>query len=193
MPALHERKQRHWVGEEVNVSRLNPRVEHLEREVAMLRREMEIMRKDPGDVPFGACDNSCVCATATGMATNGGCHCDANKLRRAVMYWRRVAQFRQITIQDLRGDDVLPDLVRALDDALILAAEGKMPGLTFLEDWTAILRKARRETTAPIDDIQSTEYVPPPGLKELPMPANAPKPVAVWGRPVDPRKKEPPL
>lgn len=87
-----------------------PRVSHeqLDRLSSMnasLRAQIERMRKDPGDIPFTACDNSCVVASPTGMATNGGCRCDERKLRRAVQYWRDVAQHRQALIQMLRSGE----------------------------------------------------------------------------------------
>jgi hypothetical protein len=80
------------------------REEQLERENKMLRAQIERMRADPGDVPFIGCgDHSCITVDGPGgMATNGGCRCDEITLRRAVMWWRRVAQFRQATIQELR-------------------------------------------------------------------------------------------
>ena len=84
------------------MARVNPEVERLQRMVEIYKRTHERMLADPGDVPFVACDHSCVCVSATGVATNGGCRCDERKLRRAVQYWRRRAQFLQITIQTLR-------------------------------------------------------------------------------------------
>ena len=84
------------------MARRNPEGERLEREVAMLRRDIEVMRRDPADIPFTACDRSCVVAHAHGMATNGGCRCDERKLRCAVAYWRTVAQHRQAIIQMMR-------------------------------------------------------------------------------------------
>jgi hypothetical protein len=71
--------------------------------IAMLRKQLDDLRKDPGDAPFTGCgDTSCVVAMTTGMATNGGCRCDGVTLRNAIHYWRRVAQFRQETIRELR-------------------------------------------------------------------------------------------
>lgn len=86
------------------MARKSPEVERLEKHVALLQGTVDRMRKDPGDVPTFACGHSCVCATATGMATNGPCSCDERKLRRAVQFWRGVAQNRQAIIQDMRGD-----------------------------------------------------------------------------------------
>ncbi len=89
------------------MSKDNARVEHLERENDFLRRHVASLRENPGDVPFIACDNSCVCATPHGMQTNGGCRCDERKLRQAVQYWRRVAYFYLTTIRLMRdGDEV---------------------------------------------------------------------------------------
>lgn len=81
------------------MARSNPVIEGLQRTVRMLRDQIERMRRDQFDIPLLACDHSCVVATATGMAPNGGCRCDEQKLRRAVMYWRAVAQQRQAIIQ----------------------------------------------------------------------------------------------
>lgn len=80
----------------------NPQVMILEREVRYLREQIERIKADPGDCPFLACDNSCVCATPSGMQTNGGCQCDEQKLRQAVLWWRRRAVFLQATIQQMR-------------------------------------------------------------------------------------------
>src|SRR5882672_549090 len=88
------------------MARTNPQVEALRRENDLLRGQIKRMYQDPGDVPFVACDHSCVIATATGMSTNGGCRCDERKLRRAVQWWRRRAQFLQITLQDMRDGRV---------------------------------------------------------------------------------------
>jgi hypothetical protein len=71
-------------------------------EIQKLREWIATMQKDPGDCPIVACDNSCLCATATGMSTNGGCRCDEQKLRRAVQWWRRRAQFLQQTIMEMK-------------------------------------------------------------------------------------------
>lgn len=84
--------------------RINPQVQALAREVEFLRRTIERMRQEPGDVPFVACDNSCVITRPTSAATNGGCRCDEQKLRRAVLSLRRRAEFQQVIIQELRGD-----------------------------------------------------------------------------------------
>ena len=89
------------------MARVNPQVEHLEKVNAMLRKQIESMRAEPGDIPILACDHSCVCATAHGQATNGGCRCDERKLRQAVQWWRRRAEFLQITIQDMRSGAVV--------------------------------------------------------------------------------------
>lgn len=70
----------------------------LRRHVDTLKRVVDRMHANPPDVPFTACDNSCVCAQAEGMATNGGCRCDEKKLRQAVAYWRMVATHRLAVI-----------------------------------------------------------------------------------------------
>ncbi len=90
------------------MARVNPQVEALERTVILLRQQIARMRQDPPDIPFAGCgDSSCVTTHGLGgMHTNGGCRCDANALRRAVVYWRDVAIRRQVAIQDmLRGYD----------------------------------------------------------------------------------------
>lgn len=53
-----------------------------------LQKQIDRMRQDPGEMPFGACDNSCVICRPLGMGTNGGCRCDERQLRRAVMWYR---------------------------------------------------------------------------------------------------------
>jgi hypothetical protein len=85
--------------------RKNPQVEQLERENAILRARLAELRADPGDIPFAACDHSCVCARPTGMAPNGGCRCDERTLRRAVSWWRRRCQFLEHTIREMRGEE----------------------------------------------------------------------------------------
>lgn len=84
------------------MARKNPQVERLERENRILREQIARMRQDPPDIPFVACDNSCIVAQATGMATNGGCRCDERQLRRAVQWWRARARFLQTTIQMMK-------------------------------------------------------------------------------------------
>lgn len=84
------------------MARENPTVVALRRENEILRAQIERMRQEPPDVPFVGCDNSCVVARPGGMATNGGCRCDEAKLRRAVQWWRRRAEFLQVTVQEMR-------------------------------------------------------------------------------------------
>lgn len=81
------------------MSRRNPQVDILETENRILRERIARLTEEPPDIPFTACDNSCVVTRPRGMATNGGCRCDESKLRRAVLYWRDVAQRRQAAIQ----------------------------------------------------------------------------------------------
>ena len=78
--------------------------EQLARENAFLRGALARQREDPGDIPFTACDNSCLVAQAHGMATNGGCRCPPVVLRRAIQWWRRKALFETETVRMLRGD-----------------------------------------------------------------------------------------
>jgi hypothetical protein len=83
--------------------RKNPEVERLEWEVVSLRRQLEERRRDPGELPVNGCgDNSCVVRTPSGMATNGGCSCEARELRRALQYYKRLAVFREETIRAMR-------------------------------------------------------------------------------------------
>ena len=85
------------------MTRRNPQVEALEREIAILRRIDAERRKDPGDLPVMGCgDNSCVVAQRGGMATNGGCRCEPFELRRALQYWKRRAQFLEETIRIMK-------------------------------------------------------------------------------------------
>jgi hypothetical protein len=83
------------------MSRRNPQVEHLEYINGLLRKQIESMRQEPADIPFAPCGHGCVIAQCRGMAPNSNCSCDERKLRRAVMWWRRRAEFLQITIRDL--------------------------------------------------------------------------------------------
>ena len=104
--------------------RFSLREASLEQDCASLRRQLDSLRTDPGDMPqsIGCGDNSCVCATCVGgLATNGGCQCDARALRRAVMWWRRVAQFRAATISELSSPGIevaLSRLLEALDERM---------------------------------------------------------------------------
>ena len=85
--------------------RPNPDVERLERECASLRRIIDEMRREPGDLPVTGCgDNSCVVRRPTGMATNGGCSCEASELRRALRFYRRLSEFRAETIRQALGE-----------------------------------------------------------------------------------------
>jgi hypothetical protein len=82
------------------MTRRSAEVERLERENALLRRQLEVSRQDPGDLPVAGCgDSSCEVAQATGMATNGGCGCDERTVRRALRYYKRLARFRAETIR----------------------------------------------------------------------------------------------
>ena len=91
------------------MAKVNPQVERLELEVRMLKHQIERMRQDPGDIPFVACDHSCAVVSAVGVAPNGGCWCDERKLRSATLWWRRRAQFLQVTIQDMRQMYLRPE------------------------------------------------------------------------------------
>jgi hypothetical protein len=63
---------------------------------------------DSGPVP-GCADNSCVVARRTGMGTNGGCRCDDRTLRRAVGYWRGVAEGRTARVAPQLEPQAEPD------------------------------------------------------------------------------------
>jgi hypothetical protein len=45
----------------------------LERENRDLRERLNRLQSNPPEMPTFACDNSCLCARAEGMAPNGGC------------------------------------------------------------------------------------------------------------------------
>jgi hypothetical protein len=72
----------------------------------MYKRALDDRRREPGDSPLKGCgDNSCIVVSAAsrgGQHTNGGCHCEKFELRRAINYWKRVAEFREETIRKLR-------------------------------------------------------------------------------------------
>jgi hypothetical protein len=85
------------------MTRNNPRIVDLEREVSLLRNVINNMRNDPGDVPVTGCgDNSCIVARPKGQATNGGCRCEARELRYALIYYKRRSIFLEETIKEIR-------------------------------------------------------------------------------------------
>jgi hypothetical protein len=80
-------------------------VDRLERENSLLRRQIEISRQDPGDLPVVGCgDSACDVAQPPGMATNGGCRCDERTVRVAIRYYNRLAAFRAETIRMMKSD-----------------------------------------------------------------------------------------
>lgn len=84
-------------------SRRDPRLVELERMVASLRAQLDERRRAPGDLPFVGCgDNSCVIVTPSGMATNGGCRCEARELRFALQHFKRRIAFLEETVRELR-------------------------------------------------------------------------------------------
>lgn len=86
------------------MTRRNPEIETLTRENDALRRQLAELRRDPGDMPVNGCgDNSCVVAQPMGMSTNAGCRCDLRTVRAAMLYWGRLARFRQETIREMRS------------------------------------------------------------------------------------------
>jgi hypothetical protein len=91
------------------VSRRSEEAERLERENAMLRKQIERFYQDPGDLPVAGCgDSSCQVAQASGMSTNGGCRCDERTLRRALSFYKRLAQFRAETIRIMKSERETP-------------------------------------------------------------------------------------
>lgn len=88
------------------MARRNPQIEFLERENKFLREQFEKLFAEPGDIPFTPCDNSCIVSSRRdGMMTNGGCRCDERRLRQAVQWWKRRAQFLQATIVLFKDGD----------------------------------------------------------------------------------------
>jgi hypothetical protein len=88
-----------------------PRITQAEYDIAirerdMLKRQLDDRRREPGDLPVTGCgDSGCMVVSASsrgGQHTNGGCRCEAFVLRRAMMYWKRVAAFREELIRELR-------------------------------------------------------------------------------------------
>ncbi len=87
------------------MSRRSPDAERLERENALLRKQIERFYQDPGDLPVAGCgDSSCQVAQASGMSTNGGCRCDERTLRQALAFYKRLAQFRAETIRAMKSE-----------------------------------------------------------------------------------------
>jgi hypothetical protein len=77
--------------------------EAVKREADVYRRMYETVTAQPGDMPVAGCgDSSCIVESARsrgGQNTNGGCRCEAHKLRSAMAYWKRRAEFLQETIR----------------------------------------------------------------------------------------------
>jgi hypothetical protein len=84
------------------------------READVYRKMYERVTAEPGDMPVSGCgDSSCIVESARsrgGQHTNGGCRCEGHKLRAAMAYWKRRAEFLQETIrlmkEEQRGRDV---------------------------------------------------------------------------------------
>lgn len=132
--------------------RPSPEVESLTRENAILRRQIEGMRLVPGDFPLSGCaDNSCLVAKPQGPGTNGGCRCEERKLRLALQWWRRRAEFLQITVQDGRDRDARADLLLDAATRLANAAEVLIEG-DELEPH--VLGEACRDTRSAIDALR---------------------------------------
>jgi hypothetical protein len=76
---------------------------YLELENKVIKEDLARIRRNPGDCPFSACDNSCVVARPETAATNGGCRCDERKLRSAVQWlWLKV-RFLTESMRLMRG------------------------------------------------------------------------------------------
>jgi hypothetical protein len=90
------------------MARANPQVEALEREIAMLRRQLTERGRDPGDNPVSGCgDSSCMVVSQAGKGgqhTNGVCRCEPLQFRRALAYWKRRGEFLQETIRIMRDE-----------------------------------------------------------------------------------------
>ena len=91
------------------------------RERDSYKRQLELRRQEPGDLPVTGCgDSSCIVFSAAsrgGQHTNGGCRCESFTLRRALAYWKRVAEFREELIRELRErpwPDVEPPIVEGI-------------------------------------------------------------------------------
>jgi hypothetical protein len=106
------------------MSRSNTRAEFLERENKFLREQIAKISSPPGEIPFHACDNSCAVTRPTGVATNGGCRCDDEKLRNAIGWWRRYATYLRATIEMLKNGNAVETWDRALE---MLAKSGHAP------------------------------------------------------------------
>ncbi len=92
------------------MARTNPELERLQRENEHLKERLKNLTAEPPDIPFTACDNSCVVARPQGMQTNGGCRCSERTLRLAVQYYRQVAQQRQVLIIMMRTGEWLLEM-----------------------------------------------------------------------------------
>ncbi len=91
----------------MTAKRNNPEVDRLTALVASLQRDLADRRRDPGDLPVTGCgDSSCVVSAPKGMCTNGGCRCSARTMRHAMMWWRRVAAFREESIREMRAAEL---------------------------------------------------------------------------------------
>ncbi len=89
------------------MARKNEEVEHLKYMNSILRKQIDKIHETPGDLPVTGCgDNSCSVAKPSGMATNGGCRCDPRRIRIAMQYWRRRAEFLQETIRLMNEENV---------------------------------------------------------------------------------------
>ena len=83
----------------------HPRIEILEFEVSVLRKTLDEIRRDPGDLPCLGCgDSSCVIRKPAGQHTNGGCRCSERELRRALQWYKRRSQFLEETVKQLTSE-----------------------------------------------------------------------------------------
>jgi hypothetical protein len=85
------------------MAKKNHEVEMLEMQLTFLRKQLEEIKKDPGDTPVAGCgDNSCEVARIYGMGTNGGCRCSLQTFRRALRFEKRRSLFLTETIKALK-------------------------------------------------------------------------------------------
>ncbi len=113
------------------MARKNEEVEHLRYMNAILQKQLDKIAENPGDMTTTGCgDNSCVVSKPSGMATNGGCRCEARKLRMAMMYWRRKSEFLQTLIKSIREENDRA-LSRSFEEAW---AEKEKEGYQYGED-----------------------------------------------------------
>lgn len=89
------------------MAKRNEELEHYKRMYDVLKNQLEKIRESPGDLPVNGCgDSGCIVARPEGQHTNGGCRCNEHKLRMALTYWHRKADFLQETIKLMKDESV---------------------------------------------------------------------------------------